>query len=83
MIYIIFIVFALISFAIQKSLQSRFEKYSKVPLPYGLTGKDIALRMLHENGITNVTVTQIDGTLTDHYNPANHTINLSSAVYNT
>lgn len=82
MIYIIFIVFALISFAIQKSLQSRFEKYSKVPLPYGLTGKDIALRMLHENGITNVTVTQIDGTLTDHYNPANHTINLSGAVYN-
>lgn len=82
MIYIIFIVFALISFAIQKSLQNRFEKYSKVPLPYGLTGKDIALRMLHENGITNVTVTQIDGTLTDHYNPANHTINLSSAVYN-
>lgn len=81
MIYIIFIAFALISFAVQKSLQHRFEKYSKVPLPYGLTGKDIALRMLHENGINDVTVTQIDGTLTDHYNPTNHTINLSRAVY--
>ena len=81
MIYIIFIAFALISFAVQKSLQHRFEKYSKVPLPYGLTGRDIAQRMLQENGINDVTITQIDGTLTDHYNPTNHTINLSRGVY--
>lgn len=81
MIYIIFIVFALISFAVQKSLQHRFEKYSKIPLPYGLTGRDIAQRMLQENGINDVTITQIDGTLTDHYNPTNHTINLSRGVY--
>lgn len=81
MIYIIFIAFALLSFIIQKTLQSRFEKYSRIPLPYGLTGKDIAQRMLQENGIVNVSVTQIDGTLTDHYNPANHTINLSKDVY--
>lgn len=81
MIYIIFIAFALLSFVVQKMLQSRFEKYSRVPLPYGLTGKDIAQRMLQENGIDNVSVTQIDGTLTDHYNPTNHTINLSREVY--
>lgn len=81
MIYIIFIAFALISFAVQKSLQHRFEKYSKVPLPYGLTGRDIAQRILQENGINDVTITQIDGTLTDHYNPTNHTINLSRGVY--
>ncbi len=81
MIYIIFIAFALISFAVQKSLQHRFEKYSKIPLPYGLTGRDIAQRMLQENGINDVTITQIDGTLTDHYNPTNHTINLSRGVY--
>ncbi len=82
MIYIIFIVFAILSFIIQKTLQNRFEKYSQIPLPYGLTGKDIAMRMLKENGITNVTVTQVSGQLTDHYNPTNHTINLSEGVYN-
>lgn len=82
MIYIIFIVFAILSYIVQHMLQSRFRKYSQVPMPYGLTGKDIAERMLRENGITNVTVTHVDGTLTDHYNPANHTVNLSDAVYN-
>ena len=51
-------------------------------MPYGLTGKDIAERMLRESGITNVTVTHVNGTLTDHYNPANHTVNLSDGVYN-
>lgn len=82
MIYIIFIAFAILSFIVQKMLQSRFNKYSQVPMPYGLTGKDIAERMLQENGINNVTVTHVSGTLTDHYNPTNHTINLSDAVYN-
>lgn len=82
MIYIIFIAFAILSFIVQKMLQSRFKKYSQVPMPYGLTGKDIAERMLRENGINNVTVTHVGGTLTDHYNPTNHTINLSDEVYN-
>lgn len=82
MIYIIFIVFALLSFLVQQSLQSKFKKYSQEPMPYGLTGKDIAEQMLRENGITNVTVTHVEGTLTDHYNPTNHTINLSDGVYN-
>ena len=81
MIYIIFIAFAILSFIAQHMLKSRFEKYSKVPMPYGLTGKDIAERMLRENGITHVTVTHTPGTLTDHYNPQTHTINLSDAVY--
>lgn len=82
MIYIIFIVFALFSFMIQRKLQSRMKEYSQVPMPYGLTGKDIAERMLSENGITDVTVTHVSGTLTDHYNPTNRTINLSDGVYN-
>lgn len=82
MIYVIFIVFALLSYIVQHMLQSRFKKYSQVPMPYGLTGKDIAERMLRESGITNVTVTHVNGTLTDHYNPANHTVNLSDGVYN-
>ena len=82
MIYIIFIVFAILSYVVQHMLKSRFEKYSQEPMPYGLTGKDIAERMLRENGITHVSVTHTPGTLTDHYNPATHTINLSDAVYN-
>lgn len=82
MIYIIFIFFAILSYIVQHMLKSRFEKYSQVPMPYGLTGKDIAERMLRENGITHVSVTHTPGTLTDHYNPATHTINLSDAVYN-
>lgn len=82
MIYIIFIAFAILSFIVQHTMQSRFKKYSQVPMPYGLTGKDIAERMLRENGINNVTVTHVGGTLTDHYNPTNHTINLSDEVYN-
>ncbi len=81
MIYVIFIAFALLSYLVQNVLNSKFDRYSKVPIPYGLTGKDIAERMLRENGITDVQVTQVDGRLTDHYNPATHTVNLSRDVY--
>ena len=70
MVYVLFIVIALVSFAVQRTLQSKFERYSKIPIPYGLTGRDIAMRMLQENGINDVSVTQVDGHLTDHYNPA-------------
>ena len=80
MIYIIFIVFAVISWLIQKSLQNKIEKYSRYPLPF--TGKQIAEKMLQENGITDVTVGSTEGSLTDHYNPANKTVNLSEVVYN-
>ena len=81
MVYVLFIVIALVSFAVQRTLQSKFERYSKIPIPYGLTGRDIAMRMLQENGINDVSVTQVDGHLTDHYNPATHTVNLSRDVY--
>lgn len=64
---------------IQATLESKFTKYSKVPL--NLTGAEVAERMLRENGITDVQVTHVKGHLTDHYNPANHTINLSDGVF--
>jgi Zn-dependent membrane protease YugP len=81
LIYVIFGVFALLSWLVQHSLQSKFKKYSEIPIPNGLTGKDVAERMLRENGIYDVTVTSVEGQLTDHYNPANKTVNLSEGVY--
>jgi len=80
-IYVIFIVFALLSWVVQKILQSKFKKYSKIPLSGGLTGKDVAERMLRENGITDVKVQHTGGMLTDHYNPETRIINLSDSVY--
>lgn len=79
--WIIFIGIALVSWLVSSSLQRKFEKYSKVPLPNGMTGKDVAEKMLHDNGIYDVQVVPTSGTLTDHYNPANHTVNLSEPVY--
>jgi uncharacterized protein len=81
MIYVIFGVFALISWIVQKSLQSKFKKYSEIRIPNGMTGKEVAEKMLRENGIYDVTVTSVEGELTDHYNPANKTVNLSEGVY--
>ncbi|MEG1573541.1 MAG: zinc metallopeptidase [Bacteroidales bacterium] len=81
MIYIIFIVFALISFAIQQTLKSKFRTYSKVPLPYGMTGKEVAEKMLHDSGVNDVKVISVEGQLTDHYNPLTKTVNLSTDVY--
>ncbi|MEA4936695.1 MAG: zinc metallopeptidase [Paludibacter sp.] len=78
-IWIIFGVTALVSFLIQNSLKSKFKKYSKIPV--ALTGRDIAYKMLQDNGITDVKVTCTPGQLTDHYNPANKTVNLSEDVY--
>ena len=83
MIYIIFIVISIASFVIQQSLTSKFQKYSRIPLSQPMYGKDVAERMLRENGINNVSVTSTPGSLTDHYNPANQTVNLSSSVYGT
>lgn len=81
MIWLIFIAVMLLSWLIQTTLQSRFNKYSRVPSPHGLTGADIARLMLRQNGIDDVTVQSVHGRLTDHFNPQDKTINLSESVY--
>ena len=77
MIWLIFIAVMLLSWLIQTTLQSRFNKYSRVPSPHGLTGADIARLMLRQNGINDVTVQSVRGRLTDHFNPQDKTINLT------
>ncbi|MFR1812597.1 zinc metallopeptidase [Dysgonomonas capnocytophagoides] len=79
--WILFGLIALLSWGISAVLQSKFKKYSKVPLDSGLTGRDVALKMLHDNGIYDVQIISTSGMLTDHYNPANKTVNLSEGVY--
>lgn len=79
--WIIFISVAVLSWLVSSRLKNKFEKYSKVPLPSGMTGKDVAEKMLHDNGIYNVKVISTQGHLTDHYNPTNNTVNLSESVY--
>lgn len=79
--YIIFGAVALVSWIIQRRLQSKFEEYSQVRISNGMTGKDVAQKMLRENGIYDVTVISTDGHLTDHYNPLTKTVNLSESVY--
>lgn len=71
----------LISMFVQNRLKSKFAHYSKVFLQNGMSGKEIAEKMLRDNGITDVKVISVTGQLTDHYNPANKTVNLSEAVY--
>ncbi len=82
MIWILFIGIALVSYLVQSNLQSKFKKYSQVPLASGLTGREVAEKMLRDNGIYNVTVTSTKGHLTDHYNPTDQIVNLSESVYN-
>src|SRR5690554_2475451 len=81
MVWILFIGIALVSWAVSAQLKSRFKKYAKIPLMNGMTGKDIAEKMLHDNGIYDVKVVSVRGSLTDHYNPADKTINLSEPVF--
>lgn len=71
----------LVSMYVSNRLKSKFKKYSKVHLQNGLSGKEIAEKMLADNGITDVQVISTPGMLTDHYNPANKTVNLSEGVY--
>ena len=80
-IYIIFGVFALISWLITSNLKSKFERYSKIPISRGMTGKDVAMKMLRDNGIYDVQVVSTNGHLTDHYDPLSKTVNLSENVY--
>lgn len=79
--WMLFIGIALVSYLVQLSLQSKFKKYSKIPLSNGMTGRDVAQQMLNDNGIYDVQITCTQGHLTDHYNPANKTVNLSESVY--
>ena len=75
------IVVMILSAIVQAMLKSRFTKYSRVPTNSGLTGAEIARKMLLDHGITDVQVTCIRGQLTDHYNPQTRTVNLSESVY--
>ena len=68
-------------YLVQARLQSVFTKYSKVPMPNGMTGAQMAEKMLRENNVHNVKITHVSGHLTDHFNPANMTVNLSDSVY--
>ena len=79
--WILFIGIDVLSYLVQANLQSKFKKYSKIPLMNGMTGREVAEKMLRDNGIYDVKVTSTPGMLTDHYNPANKTVNLSEGVY--
>lgn len=77
----LFIGIAIASWVVQFNLKRKFEKYSKMPIANGMTGHDIAVKMLQDNGIYDVKVISTKGSLTDHYNPADKTVNLSEDVY--
>ena len=81
MYYLIIGAVFLISMFVQSRLRSKFEFYSKVHLRNGMSGKEVAEKMLRDNGINDVQVISVPGQLTDHYNPENKTVNLSEAVY--
>ena len=80
-IFLVSIVFVLISMLVSGVLKSRFNQYSQMPLLSGLTGREVAEKMLRENGIYDVKVISVEGFLTDHYNPTDKTVNLSPEVY--
>ena len=81
-IFIVSLVFLGISFLVSAILKSKFTRYSKIGLANGMSGREIAEKMLQENGIYDVKVTSVQGFLSDHYNPATKTVNLSPDVYN-
>ena len=80
-IFLVSLLFLGISFIVSMVLKSKFTKYSKVPLSNGMSGREVAEKMLRENGIYDVKVTSVNGFLSDHYNPATKTVNLSPEVY--
>ena len=79
--YVLFGLIAVVGWIVQSKLKSKFKKYSQVSLQNGLSGKEIAEKMLKDNGIYDVQVISTPGRLTDHYNPKDKTVNLSEAVY--
>ncbi len=79
--WLLMIVIALISFVVQWRFRSKFKEYSEISLSSGLSGAEVAQRMLRDHGINDVQVISVEGQLTDHYNPDNRTVNLSDDVY--
>jgi len=79
--WLLIIIIGVVGWIVQARLQSVFAKYAKVPFPGGLTGAEVAEKMLRDNGIRNVKVTHVAGHLTDHFNPQTMTVNLSDSVY--
>ena len=79
--FVLIIAIGVIGYIVQARLQSVFKKYSSVPFPGGLTGAQVAEKMLRDNNIHNVRVTHVQGHLTDHFNPQTMTVNLSDSVY--
>jgi uncharacterized protein len=75
------VIFMIIGMVVQNRLKSKFAQYGKVPTSSGLSGAEIAKKMLRDNGIYDVDVVSVPGSLSDHYNPANKTVNLSTEVY--
>ena len=78
---LLMILIGVAGYAVQTRLKSVFDKYSKVLSPGGMTGAELAEKMLHDHGIYNVKVTHVKGHLTDHFNPVTMTVNLSDSVY--
>lgn len=78
---VLFIIIAIVSFIVQARFKSKFRTYSETPLSSGYTGRDIAEKMLHDHGIYDVKILSAEGQLSDHYNPADRTVNLSPEVY--
>jgi len=81
-IWVIFIAFMILSWIVSMVLKSKFKKYSKIPVDNGMSGRDVAERMLRDYGIYDVRIESVKGHLSDHYNPETKTINLSPDVYN-
>jgi Zn-dependent membrane protease YugP len=80
-IFLVSLIFVGISFLVSSTLKGKFATYSQIPLRNGMSGREVAERMLRDNGIYDVRVTSTEGHLSDHYNPTDKTINLSSDVY--
>lgn len=82
MLILISILFTVIGMILNGKLRSKFSKYSQIPLTNGMSGAEVAATMLRHYGINDVQITDVEGQLTDHYNPATKTVNLSQDVYN-
>jgi len=81
MLIVLLIGFMLVGFIVQSRLKSKFKKYGTIPNALGMSGKEIAEKMLNDNGIYDVTILSVPGKLSDHYNPSDKTVNLSPDVY--